>query len=252
MRITGKKLAIVSITIAMSAILAGCTSGPVSHNGPNSTNANVISLGSTPHVGKVLWKLDKAKLPQGFSELASQTSSNPPTQSLALQNQDKSCHIIYSIQFGSSFDASKGDAYLTKNYLYMQAQNSKHAFSGEKNLNVNAEGSSKVEFDSLSYNYVDTSGTNGTVNSLLAARAFDTLQPNGYDPSTVEKQLKASGSKFNPSDYSTKGPYDSDTTKGIPMAVVTYECLNVKPTEATLTQALKAVTLTGITTAQSK
>lgn len=246
-------LGIVAIT-STAVLLTGCAGAG---EAPTET---LISMSETPNLDRLTIEIDESKLPEGFS---TSFVGEIPSDKLAPKDSDiyyttfnetTQCNIIYIVNFSNSDLAGWGDQYATIGTLKNQIATG--ILSNKETSTISIGNSNALEGIK-----VDTSLTiprsspaptgntdqtqeakpteEQTSHQILWARAFDVLQDNGMTPLPIPSGLGA------PSDI----PAPSiDVSKGVPYLGIAYVCTgDVKPDPEVFNQAVKAITLQGIT-----
>lgn len=239
-----KRNALIAVGVLASFILTGCSAS-------NSDSKTTISLGSTPTVSALSWKVDATALPEGYKV---DTASEGLTTNVIIKNASSSCEIMFAIEYAASYEAGKGDLFLSKEAVYNQVSRDSGTSTPDVVANIPVDAKTNVEFVSQQSTAPAASSfsVQGTakatiINSVYSARTFDTLQDNGFDPDAIVAKLKESGSAYDPNMYSKVGLNGSDATKGLPIAKIYYQCNDETIDPANWKQLVAATTLIGVT-----
>lgn len=177
-----------------------------------------FGIHTTPNIQGQISYIASATLPEGFALKAGdieEKSSDMVVQQnpTPVQNAEGTCVFTEQVAYLPSYTAGRGDAYLTRGYIY---DNSRVSSVLPTVPELQRIGSTQgiIEMMSSSYEIPDAKATQNTSDSsakgyyrTVAVRAFDRIV-SIPDASTTQ----------------SKGRYDSDTSKGIPILVLTYDC----------------------------
>ena len=162
------------------------------------------SIGKTPEIkGSIFYSMKN--IPSGFSLVAGYNNSglsevtgkqNPNP----VKNNAGTCTFSPTIAYLPSDNAGRGDSYLTRSYIYENAQISAHLPSALKKKVVSAD-NTNLEILVSSYDVPDSKDNGESKKGYyrtVAVRAMDTIVP---------------------------VPYATDTdVKGLPAVIMTYDC----------------------------
>lgn len=176
-----------------------------------------FDIHTTPNIHEKISYILPATLPQGFV-LKNVDAENKSSDLIAqnptpVQNSAGTCVFTEQVAYLPSYTAGRGDAYLTREYIY---DNSRVSTALPTTLEPQRISSTQgiVEALSSSYGVPDAKATKDVTGSstkgyyrTVAVRAFDKLVS---IPEVTAAQ--------------SKGQYNSDTSKGIPLLVLTYDC----------------------------
>lgn len=181
------------------------------------------SLDKTPKIGSAVFFAD-SKAPDGWNAKEGYTN-NGLKALVAKQNpvalaKDK-CSYTQQITYLADYYHGRTDDYLTRQYIYENAQIAGILPAELKSVKVSSD-SGELEMLSTSYEVkgsaVGDSKDAKTPDSYrtVAVRVIDNSLSTGYDVPAGQK-----------------GPYDSDVSKGLPVVVLTEEC----PTQGDFNQS---------------
>lgn len=177
-----------------------------------------FDIHTTPNIQGEISYISSATLPEGFALKAGDTeqkSSDLIAQQnpAPIQNSAGTCVFTEQVAYLPSYAAGRGDAYLTRGYIYDNSQVST-ALPTMLALQKISSTQGIVESLSSSYEIPGAKATQDANNSstkgyyrTVAVRAFDKLVSIPDAPTTQGK-----------------GQYNSDMSKGIPILVLTYDC----------------------------
>ena len=198
------------MAVAMMA-LTSCSAG------------NSGGLDKTPKVGSAVFFAD-SKAPDDWNAKAGYTN-NGLKPLVAKQNpvalSKGNCSYTQQITYLADYYHGRTDDYLTRQYIYENAQIAGILPAALKSVKVSSD-SGDLEMLSTSYevkgSVVGNSKDAKTPDSYrtIAVRVIDNSLSTGYDIPAGQK-----------------GPYDSDATKGVPVVVLTEEC----PTQGEFAQS---------------
>jgi hypothetical protein len=180
------------------------------------------SLSKTPKIGSAVFFAD-SQAPAGWNTKAGYTN-NGLKALVSKQNpvalSKGNCSYTQQITYLADYFHGRTDEYLTRQYIYDNAQIANILPNDLKSVKVSTD-SGDLEMLSTSYEVKGSAVGNAkdakTPDSYrtVAVRAIDTSLATGYDVPAGQK-----------------GPYDSDATKGVPVVVLTEEC----PTQSDFNQ----------------
>ena len=204
------KIILPAMVVAMMA-LTSCSAG------------NSGGLDKTPKVGSAVFFAD-SKAPDGWNAKEGYTN-NGLKPLIAKQNPvaltKGNCSFTQQVTYLADYYHGRTDDYLTRQYIYENAQIAGILPSSLKSVKVSSD-SGDLEMLSTSYEVKGAAVGNAkdakTPDSYrtIAVRVIDTSLSTGYDVPAGQK-----------------GPYDSDATKGVPVVVLTEEC----PTQGEFVQS---------------
>lgn len=238
-----------AIAAAAGLALTGC----IGHTGtlrPDGTqdvpvDTNVTLLATPQLSAAPTWTINKDLLPAGWTqdftldttglteqEIAAgklQMDMNPP----AVYNADKTCYAQASTIFQPSFQAGRGDLYLTKQALYSSADSSFSPVTDEKTYKLPQGNGKTIEAFS---GYINSAGalfsistdpnqataTPKTGQTFIVSRAIDQLladplrTPDAQKPQLSPEQIAAGMTVVTEPNY--------DTSKGLPTALINVSC----------------------------
>lgn len=184
---------------------------------------NAGGLDKTPKVESAVFFAD-SKAPDGWAAKAGYTN-NGLKALIAKQNpvalSKGNCSYTQQITYLADYYRGRTDDYLTRQYIYENAQIAGILPAALKTVKVSTD-SGDLEMLSTSYEVKGSAVGNSkdakTPDSYrtIAVRVIDNSLSTGYDIPAGQK-----------------GPYDSDATKGVPVVVLTEEC----PTQGEFVQS---------------
>lgn len=182
-----------------------------------------MPMGKTPNVGDTVFFAD-SHAPDGWK--AKESYSDQAMKALtAKQNPaaltDGKCSFTQQVTFLPDYYQSRGDDYLSRQYLYDNAQ---IAGTLPEALKVISTSTDSKDLEMVSATYVvkgvpEKTGKDATVTPdsfrAIAVRALDKSLNNGYDVPAGQR-----------------GPYESDAAKGLPTIVLIEDCPSQKDFKA--------------------
>lgn len=211
-----------TLAVVASAVvlLAGCTSSSPAEQGNALTLDSNTKLASAP-----TWDKASTNALKGWDvQTVDATTKGFPATYLA-STSDSSCQVMYQVTFMQSFNAGRGDAYLSQNYAYSLGEQHQKNVTLKKGQVKNSKGGNvdgyviSMKYDNLVSEPIDpnappsttppTNKVDGSVYSRSFVRAFDTTMPNGMQQGTAAQTQRG-----------------SDPYKGQPVIELTYNCLN--------------------------
>jgi len=228
---------IIGVSLTTVVLLTGCTAPIVSTpegtgadpNHINDTDASTILLvddgtfNSVPKFDTTVtlpdgWTLDP-KIGDRFEGENAETPAKSET--FAAYSEDLKCSIIGNVQYMDSYNAGRGDLYLSKNYLYQTLESFNAPVANESVITV-GYGEKKVQFVTASYDTQieapvlnpdngELTGETTTIpqRGFIAYRVIDLVVDNPY---------------YQASPDSPEGRMGSDPSKSLPVLTIRYEC----------------------------
>lgn len=213
-----KKTTVVLLATSLLA-LSGCSSTPKSLS--LDENANITTMPTFSNLNKIPdgWAQEPMAPPaQGEEDQASATLKKHP---LVIYNADKSCSFTQNIGYLPSYDANRGDDYLSKEALYQQAASGDKLVDKVTTYNVNSN-KGLVQFAYASYDLPTSSVA--MAGSPAAAEALHKSTNRTYRVTAVRAFDKALSTGMPLADNAPAGPFGTDASKGLPTVSLVYSC----------------------------
>lgn len=215
-----KKTSVVLLATSLLA-LSGCSGASAPKSLSLNESANITTMPTFDNLNKIPdgWAQEPMAPPApGEEDQASATLKKHP---LALYNADKSCSFTQTIGYLPSYDANKGDDYLSKTAIYEQAASGDKLVDKVTTYNVNSN-KGLVQFVYASYD-LPTSGV-AMAGSPAAAEALHKSKDRTYRVTAVRAFDKALSTGMPLADNAPAGPFGTDASKGLPTVTLTYSC----------------------------
>lgn len=216
-----KKTTVILLATSLLA-LSGCSSEPKSLS--LNENANITTA---PTFEKI------EKIPDGWQQepVAPAEAGEEDQQSAALKkypsilyNADKTCSFTQSIGYLPSYEANKGDEYLSKSAVYQQAASGDKLLDKITNYNVNSD-KGLIQFAYANYDVPTSSvAMAGSPAAATALQAADKKTNRTYRVTAVRVFDKTLGTGFPLAENAPAGPFGTDATKGLPTVTLIYSC----------------------------
>ncbi|MBC9705748.1 MAG: hypothetical protein H9W81_12425 [Enterococcus sp.] len=129
----------------------------------------------------------------------------------SITKNDGSCEFFGQISHIPSYNAGRGDRYLSENYLYTLAEG--NGVTPELDSVKFKSKSGKIEAVNASYEY-ETVVTKGTSEETETIKKYRSVAVRVFDSAVEIDGLETS----------SEGQFGSDPKKGLPVVVFTYEC----------------------------
>lgn len=213
-----KKITVVLLATILLA-LSGCSSTPKSLS--LDENANITTMPTFDNLNKIPdgWQQEPMAPPaEGEEAQATATLKKHP---LALYNADKTCSFTQSIGYLPSYEANKGDNYLSKSALYQQAAAGDKLVEKVTTYNVDSN-KGLVQFTYTSYD-LPTAGV-AMAGSPAAAEELRKSTNRTYRVTAVRAFDKALSTGMPLADNAPAGPFGTDSSKGLPTVSLMYSC----------------------------
>jgi hypothetical protein len=214
-----KKTTVVLVATGLLA-LSGCSIAPKSLSLDES--ANITTSPVFDNLNKIPegWQQEPIAPPAAGEE--SQASATLKKHPLAIYNADKTCSFTQSIGYLPSYQANRGDDYLSKDAVYQQAASGDKLVDKVTTYNVNSN-RGLVQFAYASYDLP----TNAM--PMAGTPAADALK-SGKDKSRTYRVTavrafdKTLATGFPLADNAPAGPFGTDASKGLPTVSLIYSC----------------------------
>ena len=214
-----KKTTTVVLVAASLLALSGCSGAPKSLSLDES--ANITTMPTFDNLNKIPdgWQQESIAPPvQGEEDQASATLKKHP---LVIYSADKTCSFTQSIGYLPSYDANRGDDYLSKDAIYQQAGSGDKLIEKVTTYNVNSN-KGLIQFAYASYD-LPTSGV-AMAGSPAAAEELRKSINRTYRVTAVRTFDKALSTGMPLSDDAPAGPFGTDASKGLPTVSLIYSC----------------------------
>lgn len=264
MKHSNRIISLIVFTVSLTTLLSGCSLFQQNNNTSvgdktNTTETN-ITLQETPAVTKLTFQIDQSKLPEGFAletnmgaegDNPEDVKSDPAALvNATIKTPNDACLLSVGITYGPSYQSGWGDDFITKDGLWGFIGGVSSSGINKTPLEISYKDGTKsgtVEALSASWN-VAGDDLSPKLNVMVAVRSFDAIQSNGYDPVKALKEAQAYNPNVDPSSYTDKGPYGSDSTKGLPSLQVYYNCTGDTLIDTKVfDQVVNSITVQGIT-----
>lgn len=213
-----KKTTVIVLATSLLA-LSGCSTAPKSLS--LDENANITTMPTFDNLNKIPdgWQQEPMTPPtEGEVDQATATLKKHP---LVIYNADKSCSFTQVIGYLPSYDANRGDDYLSKEALYQQAASGDKLVDKVTTYNVNSN-KGLVQFAYASYD-LPISGT-AMAGSPAAAEELRKSKNRTYRVTAVRAFDKALSTGMPLADNAPAGPFGTDASKGLPTVSLIYSC----------------------------
>lgn len=215
-----KKTTVVLLAAGLLA-LSGCSGASTPKSLSLDGSANITTMPTFDNLNKIPdgWQQDPITPPaQGEEDQASATLKKHP---LALHNADKTCSFTQDIGYLPSYDANRGDNYLSKEAVYQQAASGDKLIDSVTTYNVNSN-KGLIQFAYTSYD-LPISGT-AMAGSPAAAEALKKSKDRTYRVTAVRTFDKTLATGMPLADNAPAGPFGTDASKGLPTVSLIYSC----------------------------
>lgn len=217
-----KKTTVVLLATSLLA-LAGCSGTAAPKSLSLNENANITTVPTFDNLNKIPdgWAQEPIAPPVAGEE--DQASATLKTHPLAIYNADKTCSFTQSVGYLPSYEANKGDDYLSKSAVYQQAASGDKLVDKVTTYNVNSN-KGLIQFAYASYD-IPTAGMAmvGSPAAEAALKAGD-KKARTYRVTAVRTFDKALSTGYPLADNAPAGPFGSDAAKGLPTVSLIYSC----------------------------
>jgi hypothetical protein len=213
-----KKTTVVFLAASLLA-LSGCSSTPKSLS--LNESANITTMPTFENLNKIPdgWKQEPVAPPAQGEE--DQQSASLKKNPLVLYNADKTCSFTQNIGYLPSYEANRGDDYLSKDAIYQQAGSGDKLVDKVTTYNVNSN-KGLIQFAYASYD-IPTSGV-AMAGSPAAAAAAKKSTDRTYRVTVVRTFDKTLSTGIPLADNAPAGPFGTDASKGLPTVSLIYSC----------------------------
>lgn len=216
-----KKTTVVLLATSLLA-LSGCSSEPKSLSLDETANITTYPTFENLNTIPEGWQQEPMAPPaEGEENQASATLKKHP---LVIYNADKTCSFTQSVGYAPSYDANKGDNYLSKDAVYKQAASGDKLVEKVTTYNINSN-KGLIQFAYATYD-VPTAGVAMADSPAAAAalQAADKKTTRTYRVTAVRTFDKTLSTGFPLAENSPAGPFGSDASKGLPSVSLIYSC----------------------------
>lgn len=216
-----KKITVVLLATSLLA-LSGCSSEPKSLT--LNENANITTAPTFENLNEIPdgWQQEPiAPAEAGAEEQQSAALKKYPA---VLYNADKTCSFTQSVGYLPSYEANKGDDYLSKSAVYQQVASGDKLLDKVANYNVNSN-KGLIQFAYASYD-VPTTGV-AMIGSPAAAAVLKDADKNTartYRVTAVRTFDKTLSTGMPLDEKAPAGPFGTDASKGLPTVTLIYSC----------------------------
>jgi hypothetical protein len=217
-----KKTTVILLATSLLA-LSGCSSSTPKSLSLNDS-ANVTTMPTFENLNKIPdgWKQEPIAPPaQGEEDQQSAALKKVPP---VLYNADKTCSYTQTIGYLPSYDANRGDDYLSKDSIYQQAASGDKLVDKVTTYNVNSN-KGLIQFAYAPYD-IPTSAVAmaGSPAAAAALAAADKKTNRTYRVTAVRTFDKTLSTGFPLADNAPAGPFGTDASKGLPTVSLIYSC----------------------------
>ena len=220
-----KKVAVALLATGLLAI-TGC-----SPTAPKSLalgeSANITTAPTFESMNKIPdgWQQEPMAPPApGEEDQATATLKKHPQ---TLNSADKKCSFVQSIGYLPSYEANRGDDYLSKDGIYQQAASGDKLIDKVTTYNVNSN-KGLIQFAYASYDVptvaVAMASTPAAGEAAKNATAEQKKDNRTYRVTAVRTFDKTLATGIPLADNAPAGPFGTDASKGLPMVSLTYSC----------------------------
>lgn len=213
-----KKTTVILLATSLLA-LSGCSSTPKSLSLDESVS--ITTMPTFDNLNKIPdgWQQEPIAPPaQGEEDQATATLKKHP---LTIYNADKSCSFKQDIGYLPSYEANRGDNYLSKDAIYQQAGSGDKLLDKVTTYDVNTN-KGLLQFAYASYD-LPIRGT-AMAGSPAAAQELSKSKDRTYRVTAVRTFDKALSTGMPLADNAPAGPFGTDASKGLPTVSLVYSC----------------------------